>query len=160
MLVEIDDVLRDFTSLSSDEGIQELTETFALYLMNYSDVDIEIDGRSLDPKKAVLDQKEYALSDIFDASGAIHKVVVKLIEWTSPTNRILYLCGESGFPLDQLTPRFFFNSYQFSAYLCSSYVRSLHDAGQLGLAEMDTRLLGVVEEARQAIKTHCGHRFL
>lgn len=154
VLVEIEDLLRDFSSLSSDEGIQELTETFALYLMNYRDVDIEIDGRSLDPMKAILDQKEYALSEIFDASGATHKVVVKLIEWTSPTNRILYLCGESGFPLDQLTPRFYFNSYQFSAYICSSYVRALHDAGQLGLAEMDGRLLGIVEEARQTIKAH------
>ena len=82
-------------------------------------------------------------------AGLLH-----LIEWRSETKRTLYLCSETGTPLDQVETRFHIPGFSFSAYLSSPYITALHNDGRLGLAEMDAPLRQSVEAARTAIKDH------
>lgn len=153
-IVEVDDLRKDFRSLTSEDGRQELTETFAFYLMNYSDVRIVIDGEALDPAKAIADQTPLPIQSIVDEEGADHPAELQLIEWHSSSRRMLYLCSPDGFPLEQVETKFHVGGHSFSAYLKSPYVEALHRSERLGLGDMDAPLRQAVEDARQAIKTH------
>jgi len=53
VIVEINDLKRDFSILLSDAGLQELSEIFALYLINYRDVSILVSGKNIDPSLAI-----------------------------------------------------------------------------------------------------------
>jgi hypothetical protein len=50
--------------------------------------------------------------------------------------------------------RFHIGSFQFSAYLKSSFISNMQKEGTLGLAEMDPRLVAVADEAQEAIKAY------
>jgi hypothetical protein len=157
VIVEITDIKRDFRALESDEGLQELAETFALYLINYKDVAIRIAGQRLDPETAIAGQEQMPLPPIKDADGTEYPAELHLIEWRADTKRTL-LCSENGFPLDQVETRFHVPGFPFSAYLKSTYIAALHNDGRLGLAEMVPELQQAVETAREAIKEHFRER--
>jgi len=158
VIVTIDDLHRDFRSFDTDEGLQELTETFALYLINYRTVTIDVDGRRLDPEAAIASQRQLTLPPVVDEDGTEHAAELHIIEWRSETRRTLYLCSREGFPLDQVETRFHTPGFSFSAYLKSTYVERLHNEERIGLSEMDTALAAVVEAARQEIKEFARER--
>lgn len=158
VVVEITDLHRDFKVFSSEEGLQELAEIFALYLINYKDVFIEIGGERLDPETVIADQEKLSLPPIKDEDGNEHLAELHLIEWRADTKRTLYLCSESGFPLDQVETRFHVPGFSFSAYLKSPYITALHNDGRLGLADMVPELRQAVETTREAIKEHFRER--
>jgi len=158
VLVEITDVIRDFRVFSSDEGLQELAETFALYLINYKDVSIHIAGKPLDPEAAIAGQTKISLPPVKDADSTEYSAELHLIEWRADTKRTLYLCSETGFPLDQVETRFHVPGFSFSAYLKSPYIAALHNDGRLGLAEMVPPLRELAETARNAIKDYFRER--
>jgi hypothetical protein len=153
--VIIEDVHRDYQVFESSEGLQELAEIFALYLINYGAVSISIAGNRLDPAAAIESQQLVSLDPIIDDDeSAGHPAELQIIEWRNATNRTLYLCSAQGFPLEQVETRFHISGFSFSAYLKSSYVELLHNEERLGLAEMDPALGFSIEEARQAIKEY------
>lgn len=158
VIVEITDIKRDFRVLESDEGLQELAETFALYLISYKDVAIHIAGQRLDPQTAIARQEKVALPPIKDADDTEYPSELHLIEWRADTKRTLYLCSENGFPLDQVETRFHVPSFSFSAYLKSPFIAALHNDGRLGVAEMVPSLRSAVDAAREAIKTRFRER--
>lgn len=158
VIVEITDIRRDFKVFESEDGLQELAEIFALYLINYKSVSIGIAGRRLDPETAIASQKRLPLPPIVDSDGAEYSAELHLIEWRTDTKRTLYLCSESGFPLDQVETRFHVPGFSFSAYLKSPYISALHNDGRLGLAEMVPALRDAIETARAGIKEYFRER--
>lgn len=156
--VEIVDLNHDFRVFETDEGRQDLAEIFALYLINYANVSVEIAGRPLDPASAVASQHTVPLADIVAEDGNRHLAEVQIIEWRAETRKTLYLCSRDGFPLDQVETRFQIPGFSFSAYLKSSYIEALQTEGHLGLAELDARLTPVVDQARQVIKDYFRER--
>ncbi|WP_415289095.1 ATP-binding protein [Brevundimonas sp. S1H14] len=156
--VEIVDLNHDFRVFETDEGRQGLAEIFALYLINYSNVTVEIAGRALDPASAVASQHTAQLAEILDEEGGSHSAELQIIEWRAETRKTLYLCSRDGFPLDQVETRFQIPGFSFSAYLKSSYIEALQADGRLGLAELDSRLTPVVDQARTAIKDYFRER--
>jgi hypothetical protein len=154
VIVEIDDLRRDFRTFESAEGIQELNEIFALYLMNYRSVSVSIAGERLDPEKAIASHHKASLPGIVTAEGVQHIVELEIIEWRTETRRVLYLCSANGFPFDQVETRFHVPGFSFSAYLKSTYVEELHNEERVALSEMDPLLSVVVDDARAAIKDY------
>lgn len=158
VVVTIDDIRRDFKAFHSEDGLQELAEIFALYLINYKSVAISVGGQRLDPEAAIASQHECCLPPIILDDGAEYPVELHIIEWRSDTKRTLYLCSAEGFPLDQVETRFHVPGFSFSAYLKSPYVERLQNEARVGLAEMDPPLNGSVERARHAIKDYFRER--
>lgn len=154
VIVEIENVRRDFRAFETAEGLQELSEIFALYLINYRDVAISIAGETLDPERAIASQWKGALPDIVSSDGGADPADLHIIEWRADTRRTLYLCSNSGFPLDQFETKFHVPGFSFSAYLKSPYVETLQNEGRLGLAEMDRPLAASIEAARDTIKNY------
>lgn len=158
VMVSIGDVRRDFKVFESADGLQELAEIFALYLMNYRNVSITIAGNRIDPDAAIASRHKLALDPVLTDDGVLHPVELEIIEWHSDSKRTLYLCSAEGFPLDQVETRFHVPGFSFSAYLKSSYVERLHNEERIALAEMDPALNGAIEQARYAIKGYFRER--
>ncbi len=72
VMVQIDDIHRDYKVFGSAEGLQELAETFALYLINYRKVVISIAGERLDPETAIASQHKASLPPITGADGTVY----------------------------------------------------------------------------------------
>lgn len=96
VVVSVGDLHRDYKAFGSAEGIQELTETFALYLENYRDVRLTIAGERIDPAKAIASRTTCPLPPIL-SDGAEYAVDLEIVEWKRETKRTLYLCSSSGF---------------------------------------------------------------
>jgi hypothetical protein len=154
VIVTIDNVRRDFRVFESPEGMQELAEIFALYLINYRSISIRIAGQLLDPKAAIASQHKVTLRPIILDDGLEYWVELHIIEWSADTKRTLYLCSAEGFPVDQVETRFHVPGFSFSAYLKSPYVDRLHNEERIALAEMDPALNGAIEQTRYAIKDY------
>ena len=151
--VRISNLSRDFRSLRSHAGLQELTEIFALYLCDYRAVSIVIDGVKLDPVSAIASRSSVELGDLVDA-GTSHPVSLDIIEWHNETTRSLQLCTEDGFPLLPVERRFHVGHFHFSAYLRSHYFTKLQAENTIGLAPMQGPVAEKIEEAYGAIKNY------
>ena len=148
----IRELKRNFVSLRPESSLQELAEIFALYLKNYGDVLITVDGHKIDPVLSIAKSWERVLEPIEDEEGNSHSVSLEVIEWRHRSKRALFLCSEQGFPLSQVESRFHVGDFHFSAYLKSPFISSLHQESRLDLAEMVPALTKAVEEARRTIK--------
>ena len=143
----------DLRRLRDDDARQVLTETLAPYLLNYPNVRVSVDGVLLDPASSIADRKPYPLTPV-QLDGVTHSVTLDLIEWKRTTDRLLYLCGEPGFPLLALEGHLPASERGFSAYLRSSLIQALHDRNELGLAGLNPTLEAMIAEARAAIRDH------
>jgi Histidine kinase-, DNA gyrase B-, and HSP90-like ATPase len=56
--------LKDFRTFTAGAGLQELTEIFALYLADYENVSMTVDGRPISSNDAISSRKTFNLSDI------------------------------------------------------------------------------------------------
>lgn len=154
----LSELLKDFHSLTSDAGRQELTEMFALYLADYEDVLLRLNGLRIDPAAAIASKGNVQLKPLED-EGKLYPVMLEIIEWRKATHRGLYLCNEKGFPLTQVEDRrFHVGTFQFSAYLKSEYVSKLQSDGTLELAEMNLRVVAAIDEAQDQIRAYFRNR--
>ena len=158
VVVTIDDIRRDFKAFQSEDGLQELTEIFALYLINYKQVSISVGGHRLDPESAIASQHKCSLPPIILEDDTQYPVELHIIEWRSDSKRTLYLCSAEGFPLGQVETRFHVPGFSFSAYLKTPYTERLQNEARIGLADMDPPLTASVDHARHAIKDYFRER--
>lgn len=148
---------KDFKSLTSDSGVQELTEFFALYLTDYKAVSVSIDGSRINPGDQIASQKNLPLDDI-TSDGASFPASVEVIEWRAATSRTLYLCNQKGFPLARAERRFHIGPYHFTAYLKSKYVEKLQAEGVLELFESNPALNDAIRAAQEALRKYFRER--
>lgn len=145
---------KDFRSFDDDAWLLSLTEVFALYLSDYPDVNIFVSGRRLDPKSVIANRKAFNLDDI-EIDGSTYPVRLEIVEWKGISNRALFLCNEHRFPLLEADRRFHIaGSFQFTAYLESSFIGSLQAQGLLELSEMQAPVVQAMDQAVSRIKEH------
>ena len=147
----ISELHRHFTSLEPQRSIPAFTDIFALYLMDYRDVTILIDGHPIDVTEAVRDRIHAPLDDILTADGR-YPAKLEIIEWKRLSTRSLQLCSEKGIPLMPVVTKFQVSGeYYFSAYLKSPLISKLHEERTLDFA-IHTKLVDAIEQARKIIK--------
>jgi histidine kinase/DNA gyrase B/HSP90-like ATPase len=151
--VRITELDRSYRSLEPQRSVQSLSEVFALYLTDYTDISVYVESQKLDPSALIADRQIFDLSPIKDGEDE-HTVSVELIEWKSASERWFFLCGPEGFPFQRMPPKFHTPGFQFSAYLKSTYVGTLQERGVLDLAEMNGTLQEAYDAAAEQIKAH------
>lgn len=150
----ITELTRDFRTFMTDDGRQELTEVFALYLADYNDTKIVLDGTAIDPGSAIADRQYFNLTDLV-IDNKHYWARLEVVEWKTNGNRALYLCNEQRFPLLQVDRRFHIpGQFQFSGYLASPYLDLAQKDGTVELTEMQQGILLAISEAQQTIKEH------
>jgi hypothetical protein len=127
-------------------------EIFALYLTDYSSIQLSISGRRIDAAAEIAERDQFQLSPV-GVDGAPW-VQLDVIEWKSEKDRALHLCNESGFPLSRLAPGVVAPGFSFAAYLKSPYISQLNENNLLDVAEMVPELNGAVQEAREKLRDH------
>jgi hypothetical protein len=132
---------------------QELNEIYAIYLTDYPEVTVSLPGRRLDPTTLIDVRKSFALPPIPDGDRAV-PAELEVVEWKTTTDRMLYLCNATGFPLHRISPGIHAPGFEFCSYLRSKYVTALHEQGALDLAEMDPRLSHSVEDAKTQLRDY------
>lgn len=147
----------DLRRLRGDDARQALTETLAPYLLSYPDVRVSVDGVLLDPASGISDRIPYPLTPVV-VDGVTHSVMLDLIEWKRTSERLLFLCGEHGFPLLTLEGRLPVSEWGFSAYLRSSLIQVLYDVNELGVGGLNPTLAAMIAEARAVIRDHLRRR--
>lgn len=146
--------IKDFRTFTTEDGRQELTEVFALYLADYEDAKIVLDDMAIDPGSAIAGRKFINLTDLV-IDNKHYRARLEIVEWKTNGNRALYLCNEQRFPLLQVDRRFHIQgTFQFSGYLASPYLDLAQKEGTVELAEMQPGVLAAISEAQQAIKDH------
>jgi hypothetical protein len=147
----------DLRRLRDDDARQALTEILAPYLLSYADVRVSVEGVLLDPPSGFADRTPHPLTPVV-VDGATHSVTLDLIEWKRTSERLLFLCGEHGFPLLTLEGRLPASERGFSAYLRSPLIQILHDRNELGVGGLNPTLEAMITEARAAIRDHLRRR--
>ncbi|BCA79055.1 ATP-binding protein [Desulfuromonas sp. AOP6] len=157
VLLTITEPHRDFKILTSDEGIQALNETFALYLTDYPAVSIQVDTKKLNPTSVIATRHFANLSDIVEG-GKHYPVRLSVIEWKTSTNRSFYLCNERRLPLIRVSRRLQAGNFQFSAYLSSDFITKFQKENTLDFCESNPFISKALLEAVQNIKDYFRER--
>jgi len=101
VVVRISELHKNFQALTSESGVQELTELLALYLTDYRGIAVRMAGAPLDPGKVIASRCAVSLSDITEESKN-YEARLEIIEWRQATQRALYLCTDRRGPWSSL----------------------------------------------------------
>jgi hypothetical protein len=157
--VRISEVSATINPSDDDALTQEIAEIFAPYLTDYSDVQVTIGVRALDPTDFIASRKSFGLADISVSEQEVYKATLDVVEWRGTTQRILYLCSQSGMPYSRVDTRFHTPAFHFSAYLRSEYNEKLKEGDEnLYLAELHAPLAKARDEALERIKEYSFER--
>jgi len=147
----IADPYRQYSALDPDNSIPALLEIFALYLIDYREVRIAVQGQPVDATDAVRDRISEPLDPIETQDG-IFPVDLEIVEWKHLSKRSLQLCTEGGIPLLAAATRFHVaGDHRFSAYLKSPLVTMLYEKRALDFA-VNAELADAIDQARGAIR--------
>ena len=154
--VHIQNTKQDFRSLRDASAPLELAKIFGAYLTQYPGLIFEHNGHRVDPKSVQKSQKNYPLGDIQLASGKTTSVAITVVEWTSQTDRILYLCDEDGITLHDLAAGTQIRApgFNFTVYIKSNLFRELDSSNELALAELHPDVQSVLKVVRNKVKEH------
>ena len=144
-------------SLDPDRAITELNRLLALYLKQYPQVRISYDGTAVDPSALEDRRTEYALPAFKTEEGRPYAATLTVIEWKIEIERALYLCSENGFTLREIAPGIQAPGYQFTAYLRSTLLEEMEEAGTIDMDEF-TDLKRILDITKDQLRRHFLHR--
>lgn len=81
VILEAYDVPKKIRQLN-DSAKTKILETFAFYLYDYKNINLEIDGEKIDPKKIILAVTPFNL-DFINYEGKDYSSTLRLTEWVS-----------------------------------------------------------------------------
>ena len=146
----------DFRSLSEPSAPTELAKIFGAYLTQYPGLVFEHNGIKVDPKSVQKSQKQYSLGDIALGDGRVAKVDISIVEWTTPTDRVLHLCDADGITLHDLPAGTGIRApgFNFTAYVKSELFRELDSSNALAIPDLQPDVQSVLKVVRNKIKEH------
>jgi Histidine kinase-, DNA gyrase B-, and HSP90-like ATPase len=147
---------QDFRSLRDASAPLELAKIFGAYLTQYPGLVFEHNGNMVDPKSVQKNAKQYTLGDIPLGDGRLANVSISIVEWITPTDRILHLCDADGITLHDLAAGTQIRApgFNFTAYVKSGLFRDLDSSNELSIAELHPDVQVVLKAVRSKIKEH------
>lgn len=156
--VVISELDRQFRSLREPSTSNELAQIFALYLRQYPNIQISYDGTLIDPRSVEDHTQEYPLPAVETPEGERYPVKIEIVEWKMPSDRRMYFCDGSGFPLDDAPPGIHAPGFNFTAYLKSDYFAKLLAENRLEIASLDSQIAKVLDAAKDVMRSHFRRR--
>ena len=130
-----------FDWLTGDEARSEFDSIFAPYILQYQDIEIVYDGKSVDPNRTIERSHEFPKHPIICPGRVIDDLTLRVIEWKPrvPARKI-YFGGESGVVLGSIAANVTAPGFDFSAYAYTSFFNEIAKANLLefdGLTDPD-----------------------
>jgi hypothetical protein len=129
--VIIEDLHAEAAALRTEAVVESLRRRLAIYLLQYPNVEVTIDGFPIDPKLEVDAQMEVDLGEVMPNGDG--KLLV--IHWKYPGKSSIFLCSPDGFTRQELPLTLPRGGGAVSAYLRSPALDALDDA-QLPIVTM------------------------
>jgi hypothetical protein len=138
------------------EGKRELEERFASYFISYPDFKIFINNQELEFESLIKNTFQERLS-LQITEQQTYAVVIKIIEWNFNNKKKTYYCSSKGIPFKEgnLGVR---ASLPISIFIQSPYIEKLHRENLLDIAELDSNLNGLYEEAKKIARKYLRDR--
>ena len=134
-IVQLVPLKETFDWLAGDEARSEFDSIFAPYILQYPDVEIIYDGKSVDPKRTIERFHEFPKQAIICPGRIIKDLTLRVIEWQPRvTARKIYFGGESGVVLGSLAANVTAPGFEFSAY---AYTPFFNEIAKANLLEFD-----------------------
>jgi hypothetical protein len=149
---------REFRSLRDPGVTNALAQIFALYLRQYPKVLIFYDGTLIDPRAVEDRTEQYILPNIEAPDSGTFPASLEIVEWRMQSERRMYFCDGSGFPLDDTQPGIHAPGFNFTAYLKSDYFAKLLAENRLEIANLDTPTSRVLGAAKDTMRDHFRRR--
>lgn len=147
-----------FGALAAQDHHQALTETFAIYLLDYPDsARIFLGGRPVDAGSCVASRKSFNLSDVV-VDEREYWMRLHVVEWRAPGSRAMYLCNQQRLPLLRMPRGVHAEPSHFAAYMYSPCFDRAQQDGVLALTETHPAIHTAIAEARHVLRGHCRAR--
>jgi hypothetical protein len=156
--VIVSELDREFRSLRDPAVTDELAQIFALYLRQYPTVRIYYAGTLINPRSVEAHTQQYSLPALTTNAGETFEVSLEIVEWRMPSERRMYFCDGSGFPLDDTQPGIQAPGFSFTAYLKSDYFAKLLTENRLEIATLDAQTSKVLDTAKDKMREHFRRR--
>ncbi|NJL28585.1 MAG: DNA mismatch repair protein [Thermoanaerobaculia bacterium] len=151
---KVSHITRSLTVLTTPRARQTLNEEFALYLRQYRGIEVIYDGSQLDPSAVEDHVADYPLPPLTLQGGRLVESSMTVVEWSTSTERALFLCDADGFTLHKVAPGIQAPGFNFTAYLKAAFVRELWDAGDLQLEDLHPDVKALIDAAKAQLRTH------
>lgn len=160
--VLISEIEKSHGVLLGENALEELARHFAAYLTKYPHVQIEFNGRLVDPASIQKHTQELKLGEVDLGNGRKIPVEVTIIEWAAPTKRILHLCDSQGAAFHEVEAGSQVKApgFQFTAYIKTDHFKELHQQGLLVVEELHPEVDAILKAARQAVNQHFSQRLV
>ncbi len=142
------------SSIRGTLALEEITDIFAPYLMQYPNVKIVYDGITIDPQNVQKNQYEYEYTGIVVPSGQVIDAMLTIVEWDTPGRRGLLFCDENGFTRYVPFPRLHFRGFSYTAYFKSEYIRVLDKQGLLQTEELCDDVRFLMQYCKKRLREH------
>ncbi|MES2659978.1 MAG: ATP-binding protein [Verrucomicrobiota bacterium] len=152
--VLISEIEKTLGTLLDDTAIDELAKQFAAYLSKYPKVEIQFNGVAVDPSIIQDRTKDIQLVNVVLGDGSKIAVDIHLIEWKTPTKRVLHLCDSSGVCLHEADAGVQIRApgFHFTAFIKTDHFRKLNEDGLLVIEELSPDLDAILKASKKAIR--------
>lgn len=152
--VVIENLHKEFGSLTYSDAALDMTREFASYLTKHPGIVIDYDGVILDPKTVQERAADLPCDEVTLTSGKKVTPVVRVVEWKSKVERSLHLCDETGVSFHEIKLGTAVRApgFNFTAYLQSEAIRDLERENKLILEDMHPDVAALVESAKKSLK--------
>lgn len=152
--VEISEISKKFHILTQEKALEELAPIFAVYLKNYSAIELRFNGSILDITSLIKSSTSLDIEPLI-IDGIKNEVIIDIVEWNEITEREILFADSKGFPLESFDKIIRgVGENGFSAYIKSDYFRELNTKGLLSLRDLESSISDCCEIAVKAIKDH------
>jgi hypothetical protein len=143
-----------YGALLEESAIEELAKHFAAYLSKYPDVQIRFNGSTVDPAAIQNRTGNLPVQDVDLGNGKRVPVEVSVIEWKTPTKRVVHLCDSSGVSLHEAEAGTQVRApgFHFTAYVKTDHFRDLDKEGLLVVEELHGDVDKILKVAKKAIR--------
>ena len=152
--VTIADLHNSTQGISAEKVETNLLPIFALYLKDYPQARVYVQGKKLDPHEVINREISYEMP-LVTYQGEEYQSTLDIVEWNGIENKELFYSDSNGFPLEQYNRQIRgTGDFGFSAYLKSPLLRKMFNEGTLGLGELDPTLKELSNNATDSIKQY------
>lgn len=158
--VAISEIEKSHGALLAENVLTELARHFAAYLTKYPNVQIDFNGRLVDPVSIQERTAELKLDEVDLGNGKKIPLEITLIEWAAPTKRLLHLCDSQGATFHEVDAGSQIKApgFQFTAYLKTDLFKELNQQGLLVIEELHPEVDAILKAARQAVNQYFSQR--
>jgi len=153
-IVVISGIEKSHGELLADSARDELAKLFAVYLSQYPNVRIRLDGHQIDPSGLQEFKKDIPLDSIDLGNGRTTNASLSIIEWSVKTTRAIHLCDASGISLHEIEPGIQAAGFDFTAYIKCDHFRELDKTNLLIMDDLHPDVKAILAKTKDEIRSH------